>query len=71
MQLNALWLWDLRPRVRVLEFFFGPMAGAEAMRCSKIYMEAYNSLLSLGHDPDSAALSNLVRLSSLVHPQPV
>lgn len=28
MQLNALWLWDLRPRVRVLEFFFGPMAGA-------------------------------------------
>lgn len=44
--------------------------GLDAVRsCSKIYMEAYTSLLSLGLDP--AALANLVRLPSLVRPSPV
>jgi hypothetical protein len=44
--------------------------GLDAVRsCSKIYMEAYTSLLSLGLDP--AALANLVRLPSLVRPPPV
>ena len=44
--------------------------GLDTVRsCSKIYMEAYTSLLSLGLDP--AALANLVRLPSLVRPPPV
>lgn len=44
--------------------------GLEAVRsCSKIYMEAYTSLLSLGLDP--AALANLVRLPSRLRPPPV
>nr|TKW10656.1 hypothetical protein SEVIR_6G180301v2 [Setaria viridis] len=39
------------------------MAGEEAVRsCSKIYMEAYTSLLSHCHGLDSAALSNLEEL---------
>ena len=38
--------------------------GLDAVRgCSKVYMEAYTSLLSLGLDP--AALANLVRALSL------
>lgn len=43
--------------------------GLDAVRsCSKIYMEAYTSLLSLGLDP--AALANLVSLPSLGRPRP-
>lgn len=44
--------------------------GLEAVRsCSKIYMEAYTSLLSLGLDP--AALANLVRALYLFCRPPV
>ncbi|RLN25125.1 diphthine synthase [Panicum miliaceum] len=43
---------DLGAGVRVRGFWSDRMAGDKAVRiCSKIYMEAYTSLLSLGLDP--------------------